>query len=102
MDIFGTSNSIIGPITLLVAGAMFLGGAMLRKLLNDTFNIRFSVIGCTALGSIAYIIASNLMAIKWALIIGVGGWITGGFIFSFIAGESEGGEEYGSGGNYEE
>jgi len=100
-NLFGTSGALIGPITLLVGGAMFLGGAMLRKALNDFFDIKFSVIGCTAIGCIAYIITSNMLSIKYSILIGLIGFVIGGFIFSFIAGESSEGYESG-GGNYEE
>lgn len=97
---WGEARALIGPITLIVCGAMFFGGAMLRKALNDYFDIKFSLIGCTGIGSLAYIIANNLLPIKWALLIGIGGWIVGGFILSFISGESS--DEYEMGGNYEE
>jgi len=82
---------------------MFLLGAILRKALNDNLDIKFSTIGSTALGSIAYIITSNLMSIKYALLISLIAFIIGGFLLSFIAGESsEGSGEYSSEGNYEE
>jgi hypothetical protein len=101
VNLFGMKDALIGPITLLVGGAMFLGGAMLRKALNDMFDIKFSVIGCTALGSIAYVISSNLLSIKFALLIAIVGFFAGGFLLSFIGGESSEGESFGEG-NYEE
>lgn len=95
-------DALIGPVALLVGGAMFLGGAILRKALNDMLDIKFSTIGSTALGSIAYIIASNLLSIKYALLISLAGFFAGGFLLSFIGGESsDSGESFGEG-NYEE
>jgi hypothetical protein len=102
-NIFGSKDALIGPVALLVGAAMFLGGAVLRKALNDSMGIKFSVVGCTALGNLTYIVLSNLLEMKWALLISLVGFAVGGFLFSFIAGESSGNEgEESDGGNYEE
>lgn len=100
VELFGSSHALIGPIQLLFGGASFLLGAMLRKALNDYLDFKFSVIGATGIGCIAFIIASYFLNLKLGILIGICGFLAGGFLFSFIAGESDGGES--GGGNYEE
>lgn len=104
MNLFGTSGALIGPIQLIFGGASFLLGAILRKQLNDWMNIKFSAFGSFGVGSLAFIIAGAFMSLKFAILLGLAGFVAGGILLSFLDGESSGGGEgeYSSEGNYEE
>ena len=105
MNLFGTTDALITIVTALIGGAMFLGGAVFRKIVNDLLGLSFSLIGSTAVGVISYIIFSQFLAIKYSIMIAIVLWLVGGFGMGFLLpdGESSGdGEMEVGGGNYEE
>ena len=90
VNFFGTSNAIVTPITALVGAVMVLGSMIFRKVVaNEVANMPFSVIGSSVPGILSFLIASNLLPIKWSLLIGLICFFAGGFLVGDLLGDGE-------------
>jgi hypothetical protein len=93
MNIFGSTDALIGPIQLLVGAVFAIGALVFRKsIANDMMGVGFSIIGSIGTSCILFVATSAIFGgVQIPFVIGLIGWAGGGFGLAEYLGDGESG-----------